>query len=351
MKTVEKEFVVNLRSLLAKKEINELNKFYINKIIEIFSNENVDSINIINLNDYSNILDYFNYEGYNRGLLLTKILINNCKIIDSKPYSKINFLKYRSIYEKRNISIEQFLLDVKCLINSEDNFLDSYRYEIFKMLETEEKSRLKQVQEAKKIKKAYENLDINEIVKYLESINLSKENIDGIKIYLNFLKEKKQIKEPEISMNLKVNPIKLGYTNKEIKVMNEELNFILQEINENNLKISYEDYLKYVKYVLILEKNNKACDADIDILYDALKFDNKIYPFLIMKAKSLIQTNKGIDIQNVLQDISDIESIMKNCNNEEKEEFKKLLDSMYENLYNLNAYSHSYERIICKDNV
>ncbi len=349
MKTVEKEFVGNLRNLLEKKEFSKLSKYYINKIIEIFNNENVDTIDIINLTDYSDILDYFNYEGYNRGLLLSKILINNCKIINSNPYSMINFFKYRDIYEKRNISCEQFLLDVRHLINSEDKELDSYKYEIYKMLESEEKIRLKQVKEAQKIKKDYENLDIEEIVKYLESINLRQKDIEGIKLYFSFLKEKKLVKESVISMDLKVNPIKLGYTNKEIKEFENDLNTILKEINENERKISYEEYLKYVKYVLILEQEKKACDADIDQLYDALYFDNNLYNFLIMKAKSLLQTKKAIDIQNILQDIDDINSIMNNCKEDEKEDFNKLLDNMYLSLYYLDAYNHVYERKLYKE--
>ena len=346
MKTIEKEFVTNLKNILANKNFSVQNKYFVNRVVDIFNSENMNSINIINLKDFSILLDYFNYEGYNRGLLIVKILINNFKIIDSKPYSKIDFLKYRDIYEKRNIFFEQFILDVKYLINSEDIELDEYRYEIFRMLQNEEKNRLNNVKEAKKIKEAYENLDIEEIINYFKSINLNEKDIDGVKIYLDNIKEKKQDKEFVIAMDLKVNPIKLGYNNKEIKEMDNELNYILKEINENDIKISYRDYLKYVKYVLILEKENKACEADIDQLYNALIIDENIYPFLINKAKTLLQTNRAIDIRNALQDISDVESILDVCDESDRKDFNLLLKNVYENLYYLTTYNHNYEKTL-----
>ena len=344
MKTVEKEFVTNLKNILANKNFSVQNKYFINRVVDIFNSENMYSINIINLKDFSILLDYFNYEGYNRGLLIVKVMINNFKIIDSKPYSKIDFLKYRDIYEKRDISFEQFMLDVKYLINSDDVELNEYHYEIFKMLHNEEKNRLNNVKEAEKIKDAYENLDVEEIINYFKSINLNEKDIDGVKLYLEKLKEKKHNNEPNLTMDLKVKPIKLGYSNKEIKEMDNNLNYILKIINENDVKISYKDYLKYVKYVLILEQENKACEADIDKLYDALIIDKNMYPFLINKAKSLLQTNKAIDIQNILQDISDIESILKNCDENDKKDFNILLKNIYENLYYISAYNHNYER-------
>ena len=346
MKTVEKEFVTNLKNILANKNFSVQNKYFINRVVDIFNSENMYSINIINLKDFSILLDYFNYEGYNRGLLIVKVMINNFKIIDSKPYSKIDFLKYRDIYEKRNVSFEQFILDVRQLINSEDNELDEYRYEIFKMLQSEEKNRINNVKEAKKIKDAYEKLDVEEIINYFKLINLNEKDIDGAKKYLESLKERKHSNEPTLTMDLKVNPTKLGYTNKEIREMDNELNDILNEINENDIKISYEEYLKYVKYVLILEKEKKACDADIDQLYDALIINENIYPFLINKANSLLNTNKAIDIQNAFQDINDVESILKTCDERDKNDFKLLLKSLYENLYYIVSYNHNYERTL-----
>ncbi len=348
MKTIEKEFVNQLKELLDSRINNEQNKYYIEKLIEIFNNESMDSINIIDFNDLSSLLDYFNYEGYNRGLLIIKVLINNLKIIDSRPYSKIDFMKYRNIYEERNITLKQFILDIKYLINSEDVELNKYHYEIFKMLQAEERNRLVKVKIAKKVKEAYDNLDIMFIINYFETLNLKDKDINSVKIYLASLKDKKIDKNSDISMDLKVNPIKLGYTNKEIKEMDNELNTVLKNINENDLKITYEDYIKYVKYVVILEQDKKACDADIDILYDSLILDNNLYSFLIMKANTLLQTNKAIDIRNTLQDIKDIESIMNSCDEEEKKDFKSLLDSMYENLYYLDSCSHNYERSLCK---
>ncbi len=347
MKTIEKEFVTNLKNILANKSVSVQNKYFVTRIIDIFNNNNMDSINIINIKDFSFLMDYFNYESYNRGLLIVKILVNNFKIIDSKPYSKVNFLKYRSIYEKRNISFEQFIMDVKYLINSEDIKLDEYYYEIFKMLQCEEKNRLNKVKEAKIIKLAYENLNIEKIVKYFEYLNLSEKDIEGVKIYLSTLKDikaKKQYKGSNLTIDLKVSATKLGYTNKEIKKMNDELNYILKEINENGIKISYEDYLKYVKYALILEEENKACEADIDQLYEALIVDENSYCFIINKANSMLQTNKAIDIQNILQDINDIENILKCCDECDKKDFNFLLKNMYENLYYINAYNHNYER-------
>ena len=88
----------------------------------------------------------------------------------------------------------------------------------------------------------------------------------------------------------------------------------------------------------------KACDADIDRLYDALEIDSKMYSFLISKGNSLLQTNKAIDIKNVLQDINDIENIILTCSDKDKEEFKILLANMYKSLYYLEAYNHNYER-------
>ena len=348
MKTIEKEFVSQLKELLDERVYSEQNNYFINKLIEIFNNESMDSINIIDFNDLSDLLDYFNYEGYNRGLLIIKILLNNLKIIDSNPYSKIDFMKYRNIYEERGISLEQFILDVKYLISSEEDVeLNKYHYEICKMLQSEEKNRLVKVKIAKQIKKAYECLDIDEIVKYFESVNLDKKSIDSVKIYLNSLKEKKVIKdEKPLSMDLKISKVKLGYTNKELKEMAEKLDEILKEIEENNIKISYDEYIRYVNYVLILEEQHQACDADIDCLYDALLIDEKAYSFLILKAKSLLQTNKVIDIQNNLQDISDVESILKICSESDRSDFLELLKGLYENLYHLDAYSHNYERTL-----
>ena len=344
MKTVEKEFVNHLKKVLVNEKFSIQNKYFVNRVIDIFCSKNMDSINIISLKDFSILLDYFNYEGYNRGLLINKVLINNFKIIDSKPYSKIDFIKYRNIYEKRNISFEQFILDVKYLINSEDIELNSYHYDIFKMIYSEEQNRLNKVKEIKKVKQAYEDLNILEIIDYFKSINLNEKDIDGIKIYLNSLNDKKQNKETIIAMDLKVNPIKLGYSNKEIKEMEKELNYILDEIDEKKIKISYDDYLKYMNYVFILEEENKACDADIDRLYDALIIDENSYSFLVNKANSLLQTKKAIDINNNLQDIKDIESILKICDEKDKEDFKMLLKSLYENLYYLDSINHNYER-------
>ena len=277
MKTVEKEFVTNLKNILANKNFSVQNKYFVNRVVDIFNSEKMNSINIINLNDFSILLDYFNYEDYNRGLLIVKVMINNFKIIDSKPYSKIDFFKYHDIYEKRNITLEQFILDVKYLINSEDVELNKYHYEIFKMLQCEEKNRLNNVKEAKKIKDAYDNLDVEEIIKYFKSINLSKKDIDGVKVYLESVKDKKHSNHLILTMDLKVNPIKLGYTNKEIKDMENKLNNKLKEIDKNKIKITVRDYLKYIKYIIILEKENKACDADIDRLYDALEISEDMY--------------------------------------------------------------------------
>ena len=128
--------------------------------------------------------------------------------------------------------------------------------------------------------------------------------------------------------------------------MDNELNYILKEINENDIKISYRDYLKYVKYVLILEKENKACEADIDQLYNALIIDENIYPFLINKAKTLLQTNRAIDIRNALQDISDVESILDVCDESDRKDFNLLLKNVYENLYYLTTYNHNYEKTL-----
>ena len=347
MKTVEKEFVTNLKNILANKNFSVQNKYFVNRVVDIFNSEKMNSINIINLNDFSILLDYFNYEDYNRGLLIVKVMINNFKIIDSKPYSKIDFFKYHDIYEKRNITLEQFILDVKYLINSEDVELNKYHYEIFKMLQCEEKNRLNNVKEAKKIKDAYDNLDVEEIIKYFKSINLSKKDIDGVKVYLESVKDKKHSNHLILTMDLKVNPIKLGYTNKEIKDMENKLNNKLKEIDKNKIKITVRDYLKYIKYIIILEKENKACDADIDRLYDALEISEDMYAFLINKAKTLMKTNKSIDIQNILQDIDDVENIMKYCDDKDKNDFNILLKNMYENLYNLEAYNHNYERKLC----
>ena len=345
MKTVEKEFVNHLNNILQNQQISIQNKYFVNRVVDIFNSLNMRSINLINLKDYSILLDHFNYEGYNRGLLIIKVLINNFKIIDSKPYSMIDFMKYKNIYEKRDISFEQFILDVKYLINSDDVELNSYHYDIFKMLQNEEKSRLIKVKKAREIKLAYDNLDINSIINYFESIGLNKKDIEGVRIYLNSLKVK--CKEPSsIAMDLKVNPIKLGYTKKEIKEMENELNNILKEIDEKNIKITYQEYLHFLKYVFILEDEHKACDADINRLYDALIIDKSIYPFLILKAKSLLQTNKAIDIQNALQDINDVESIIKVCDQKDREDFEILLKDMYENLYCLDSYNHNYERTL-----
>ena len=350
MKTIEKEFVNQLKELLNERIYSEQNNYYINKLIEIFNNENMESINLINFNDLSSLLDYFNYEGYNRGLLIIKVLLNNFKIIDSKPYSKINLMKYRNIYESRNISLEQFILDIRNLINGEDVELNEYRYEIFKMLQNEEKNRLINVRQAKKLKNAYECLNVEEIVNYFKLLNLSEKDIDGVKVYVSSLKSKKVVNNNSLSMDLKVIPTKLGYTNKEIKKMDDELNAILKEINENNYKLDYDDYLKFVRYVLVLEQNNKACDADIDRLYDALNINKKLYPFLISKAKFLLKTNKAIDIQNILQDINDIENILISCDEKDKNDFQNLLNNMYENLYHLDAYNHVYERSLYTKN-
>ena len=313
MKTIEKEFVNQLKELLDESVYNEQNNYFVNRLIDIFNNTNMESINLINLKDFSILLDYFNYEGYNRGLLIIKVLINNFQIIDSKPYSKINFHKYHDIYEKRNISFEQFIIDVRNIINSKDLKLDKYRYDIYKMLQTEENDRLNKVKNAKEIKKAYENFEFDKIINYLISINLNEKDIIGTKLYLNTLKDKKTSIEKNISMDLKIKPIKLGYTNKEIKDMDKELNNILTAINEKDIKITYQDYLKYVKYVLILEKENKSCDADIERLYEALNVNKELYSFLKLKSQSMLQTNKAIDIENTIQDINDVESILASC--------------------------------------
>ena len=346
MKTIEKVFVEQIKNILDTEHLSESNYYYLKRLVEIFNNENMISINLINLKDFSFLMDYFDYNGYNRGLLMSKIIINNFKIIDSKPYSKIDFIKYHKIYEERNISLEQFVNDVRNLVNSEDIELNSYKYEIFKMLQNEEILRLKKVKEAKEIKKAYEDLDIPKITLYLKSLNLSEKDISGVETYLKTLEKKEE--NLNINMDLQVKPVKLGYTKKEIKEMDEELNQVLNDINEHDIKISVKDYLKYVKEVLILEQNNRACDADIDRLYDALDVNSDVYSFLIMKAKSLLTTNKAIDIQNILQDIEDIESIMNKCQGEEKADFQKLLESMYWNLYNLSAYNHTYERSLSR---
>ena len=348
MKTVEKEFTNDLEKIVNSTELSESNRYFINKVVEILKNESSYDINLINLNNFSELLDSFNYEGYNRGLFIMKMVINNLRIINSKPYSKIDIFKYKDIYLKRNINYQQFIIDVRKAINNagQTHELNEYQYEIFKMLQQEEKNRLIKIKRAKIVQKAYDNLDIDKLLSYFKSINLTDKDIEGLKIYLNSLKEKKENKSNEMTstFDYRINPVKLGYTNKEIKIMDEELTNILKEIDEKHLKITYEQYLKYVNYVFILEPENKACDADIDRLYDALEIDSKMYSFLISKGNSLLQTNKAIDIKNVLQDIDDIENIILTCSDKDKEEFKILLANMYKSLYYLEAYNHNYER-------
>ena len=349
MKKIEKNFREELLDLLNNYNLSDSNRYFIKKVIEILNNNCQVDINIINLVDFSVLLDYFDYSNYDRGLLMTKMMVNNFKIIKSQPYSKINIFKYKDIFEKRNISYKQFITDVRNLITSDADeiILDEYRYDILKMFQMEEKNRLNEIKIAKKVKIAYENMNIDEIINYLESIGISEKDVDGGKIYLENLKAKKDSKkESDFSMNLKVTSTKLGYTNKEIKQMDNELTAILNSITEEDRKITYEEYLKYVKYVLVLEAEKKACDADINRLYDALIIDEQIHQFLLDKAQTLLQTNKAIDISDTLQDITDIENILSCCSEEEKHDFKNLLDSVYETLYHLAAYNHVYERTL-----
>ncbi len=352
MKTVEKDFVQKL-SDLESKNISENNEYYINKIINIINNQNDYNINIINLQDFSQLLDELNYTSYNRGLLMMKIVLNNLKIIESKPYTKINLYKFQDIFLKRNISYEQFIYDVRDLIdyclNNKNCVFDDYRYEILTMLRQEEKNRLEQIEVAKKIKNYWENLDIENLLKYFKSINLNERDLEGLKVYLNYLKEKKDNKSnDEISFDYQIKPTKLGYNKKEINLINNELNYILKKIAREHIKISYQEYLHYVKYVLILEPEKKACDADIDCLYDALSIDEQSYSFLKEKAKILLHTNKAIDIQDVLNDIDEINKIILNCKEKDKTIYHDLLNDFYIYLYHLSSHNHEYERALIK---
>lgn len=350
MKIIEKEFVNNIESLL-NKDLSENNRYFLNKVKEIFNSESCYDINIINLNDFSELLDILEYEGYNRGLLIMKIVVNNFRIIDSKPYSKINISKYQDIFLKRNISDKQFINDVRNLVNycfnNEDIVLDEYQYEIFRMLNLEEKKRLEDVKVARKVKDYYERLDVLELLKYFEKI-LKKKDLDGLKIYLDSLKEKKNTKNDSINFEYEIKPVKLGYTNKEIRMMLDELNSILKRIDEEEIKINYDEYLYYVKEVLALIPLKKACEADIYKLYDALLINNQLYSFLINKAKFLLNTNISIDIQNILKDINDIESILEFCMEDEKDAFNEYLKSVYYSLYELDSYNYEYERTLVK---
>ena len=351
MKVVEKEFVNKVDDLL-NKDLSENNRYFLSKVKEIFNSESCYDINIININDFSELLDILDYEGYNRGLLIMKVVVNNFRIIDSKPYSKINISKYQDIFLKRNISDKQFIDDVRNLVDycfsNEDIVLDEYQYEIFKMLHLEEKKRLEDVKVARKVKDDYENLNVLELLKYFEKINLKKKDLEGLKIYLDSLKEKKNTKNDSISFEYELKPIKLGYTNKEIRMMDDELNSILKRIDEEEVKISYDEYLHYVNDVFALIPLKKACEADINKLYDSLIINENLYSFLVNKAKSLLNSRIAIDILEVLQDINDIESILKFCTDDEKEDFKEYLKSIYYSLYELDSFNYNYERTLVK---
>ena len=64
------------------------------------------------------------------------------------------------------------------------------------------------------------------------------------------------------------------------------------------------------------------------------------------KAKTLLQTNRAIDIRNALQDISDVESILDVCDESDRKDFNLLLKNVYENLYYLTTYNHNYEKTL-----
>ena len=41
MKTIEKEFVTNLKNILANKSVSVQNKYFVTRIIDIFNNNNI----------------------------------------------------------------------------------------------------------------------------------------------------------------------------------------------------------------------------------------------------------------------------------------------------------------------
>ena len=350
MNKIDKKFINDLNSYPIVHTYNH--NLYIEALKSIFSNEEKEDYNYIDIQDFKETLDLLNYQGYQRGYLIYEILINNTKIINTEPYSTINIKKYYEKIKKYNVSIEVFINTIKLFVieyfiyHKKINYqnLNAYEKDIIAIIQKEEENRLKRVVINQKIKEASENLN-SENIKVILNICLSNgfsyQDINALHIYLNTLLNKQLIKEKEpLSLNLDLNNKSetKTYNMKELKQMEQDLTEMLKSIRKQKAKISLKEYLSQLKNILILESSTDT-SINIDELYNALIIDENTYPFLEAKAQSFLQTNLAIEVNSILEDINQLKEIIKNSKEEEKNEYKIMLNEIYTTLYH-----HNYER-------
>ncbi len=346
MNNITNEFVYRLSDFLDKRELSENDYYFTSQLISVLDGSSSNDIKTISLVSFTKFLDAFNYHGYARGYLIFKIMLNNLRIVDSEAYTVINIREYSRIYQSRGIDISKFINDVRelrsyCLEGAHP--LTSYQQEIFQMLYSEEKKRLLRVKMAKHILDVYHNLSVenmDEILAFLTSEGLSLSDVEDVRVYLNVLIAKHKKNEVLIEP-FGVKSCKLGYTKSDIKAMKSSLDKALSYVHSGGL-INVDDYLKHLKEVLVLKEVSQASDVNIDELFSSLNINADAYDFLVNKARFLLDTNKAIDIRNILSDIEYLNDILK-CEVKEKSDFEQLLNEMYVHLHNVILYDHRYE--------
>ncbi len=302
--------------------------------------------------------------------LWKNVLELNMKIINSQPYDYTIYYEDKDINKKpilKNIA-EKYSSGPLIINRHEPNFAVIYEKDAMimkKNILNDEKNRQSLQEEYQKIYKYYYHLSFTNISKILELLKNEGLNSEhGQKqvqiLLIGLLKNQTDKRNKPASpvkkesldlsgLNLKDFPQVKRYSAKEMKAMAKELDEQILKVR-NGEKINLQNYLNYVKKIIILEQEKLANDEHINELYDALDINFSTYDFIESKARFLLQTNLGIDIYPLLQDIADIKEICAtSTDKKEKKEFMLLLQEKYQELYVLIRNKNQYERTLEKE--
>ena len=309
-----------------------------------------------------------NKEDY-KPIFYMKILDFNKTFITSTPYShtEMSFInpilsirhltdkQCREVIRTNKLDHKQQKMVLKEILGRNDKYLNSQNLELKRKILMQEKMRLFFQEEYQKIAKWLEKLSEENIANILES--LKKQNLTDevvLKDYEKLLndlyqKQKSSIKIRPVKVKKDVvyqrppsinKPIKLGYTNKEMKAMEQEIRDALK----SKEPLSVDVYLDYMRKGYVLVSEGIITNEMLEAFYQRIKLDDTSYSFLYQKAKFMLNTNLGIDLYPLLEEIDTLNEMYSNSSESDKLEIINMLDENYVKIYNLLAHNYTYER-------
>ncbi len=169
--------------------------YIIDNLIDILSNK-LDTQPFLVLEIASSLLSKIQLSPMQRGLILSKILQYNTKVIESKPYSILDYPIYYNAnmhmsFSKLKKEVDEIATNLKSNLSKP---LTNDQKSLYKLIINSEQNRLNVISFYKIIKQSYKNLNdytINIIIGDALINKLTEYDCECLRIYLNTIKENK----------------------------------------------------------------------------------------------------------------------------------------------------------------